>query len=548
VRVWRAGDLLIDTALRRVERNGERLVLQDIPFGILLCLLEREGLPVTRKELQEQFWAAYDWDSFERSLNTAMRKLRQAIGDDARAPRLIETMRASGYRWIGAPVEFAATDPSTPPSPAVQKPRIAIRRTIWTIGLCTVLMALAAAWLGRAKTSLEIDAPERDTLGHPILPVLRDRLAKTPGLASVELVDNRQGRGSVARVRRGSMETLVPLRNNPEAIEELIVNAALGEGAHHSRAPAALPAQAQQELMEASSSLMMPDPDIDTARRAADQLSRITAQAPTHSGAWLALARAEQILASKDSAPVQHRQAARVAIRHAVAADPRSLAATIAMARHLFWNEWDDANAWRWLAIAQVMAPNDPHVLHVLAWMELSAGHGVKALEHISAAAAANPLDGELQSDWGWFYYRTGDFEAARRQCHHAAQLPRPDSSAVECESRSLAMLKRFDEAWALVFKTDSSWLDAATKARLGNLPAQQAYSEAMVLAANKWRSKPSGHYMAAIHYAIANEAPLARSELLAAIQAREPLARLTRATPELATLSGDPEITKLLQ
>jgi hypothetical protein len=57
-------------------------------------------------------WPRYEWDSFERNVNTAVRKLRQAIGDDAREPRLIETMRASGYRWIGPAPDALSSVPA----------------------------------------------------------------------------------------------------------------------------------------------------------------------------------------------------------------------------------------------------------------------------------------------------------------------------------------------------------------------------------------------------------------------------------------------------
>src|SRR5207342_298247 len=83
---------------------------QETPLRLLCLLFERGGRPVARRELHEALWPRYEWDSFERNVNTAVRKLRQAIGDDAREPRLIETMRASGYRWIGpAPRELLVT-------------------------------------------------------------------------------------------------------------------------------------------------------------------------------------------------------------------------------------------------------------------------------------------------------------------------------------------------------------------------------------------------------------------------------------------------------
>ncbi|HSC12889.1 MAG TPA: winged helix-turn-helix domain-containing protein, partial [Rhodanobacteraceae bacterium] len=135
LRGWRAGDLVIDLELRRLYRDGRRVALQETPLRLLCLLFERGGRPVARRELHEALWPRYEWDSFERNVNTAVRKLRQAIGDDAREPRLIETMRASGYRWIGpapaglstvpgfeAGADAATASRVTPPTAAVSRP------------------------------------------------------------------------------------------------------------------------------------------------------------------------------------------------------------------------------------------------------------------------------------------------------------------------------------------------------------------------------------------------------------------------------------------
>jgi DNA-binding response OmpR family regulator len=98
---WRAGSIEVDLERRELRVGGERVALQELPLRLLALVLERGGRPVSRRELQERLWPGYDWPSFERNLNTAMRKLRQAIGDDARDPRLVGTLRTSGYRWIG---------------------------------------------------------------------------------------------------------------------------------------------------------------------------------------------------------------------------------------------------------------------------------------------------------------------------------------------------------------------------------------------------------------------------------------------------------------
>jgi len=111
-RAWQAGDLLIDLELRRLYCGDERRPLQERPLRLLCLLLQRGGRPLPRRELHQALWPGFDWESSERSLNTAVRKLRRAIGDDAGEPKLIETLRASGYRWIGPVPRALAALPS----------------------------------------------------------------------------------------------------------------------------------------------------------------------------------------------------------------------------------------------------------------------------------------------------------------------------------------------------------------------------------------------------------------------------------------------------
>ncbi|HET7214277.1 MAG TPA: winged helix-turn-helix domain-containing protein [Terriglobia bacterium] len=82
--------------------KGElKLKLQGQPIQLLSALLERPGELVTRDELRQRLWPSDTFVDFEHSLNTAMRKLRQALGDEAETPRFIETLPKRGYRFIG---------------------------------------------------------------------------------------------------------------------------------------------------------------------------------------------------------------------------------------------------------------------------------------------------------------------------------------------------------------------------------------------------------------------------------------------------------------
>jgi DNA-binding winged helix-turn-helix (wHTH) protein len=111
-RLFRFGTFEADSATGELRRAGRPVGLQEQPFRLLLALLERPAEAVTRAELREKLWGETHVD-FEEGLNTAVRKLREALGDSASNPRFIETLPRRGYRFI-APVESVA-DPAVAP-------------------------------------------------------------------------------------------------------------------------------------------------------------------------------------------------------------------------------------------------------------------------------------------------------------------------------------------------------------------------------------------------------------------------------------------------
>lgn len=91
-------------------RKGERLSVQDLPFRMLVALLERSGDIVTKEELAEQVWGRQNAGDTDRGLYIMAGKLRHALGDDANNPRYIKTISGRGYRFI-APVKPVFTPP-----------------------------------------------------------------------------------------------------------------------------------------------------------------------------------------------------------------------------------------------------------------------------------------------------------------------------------------------------------------------------------------------------------------------------------------------------
>jgi cholera toxin transcriptional activator len=114
-RVVRFGVFELDLSAGELRRNGVKLRLQEQPFQVLAFLLERAGDVITREELRQKLWPADTFVDFDHSLNTAVNKLREILGDSAARPRYIETLARRGYRFI-APVSLAARPSASIPA------------------------------------------------------------------------------------------------------------------------------------------------------------------------------------------------------------------------------------------------------------------------------------------------------------------------------------------------------------------------------------------------------------------------------------------------
>ncbi len=109
--IVRFGVFEVDLLSGELRRNGVKIKVQDQPFQVLEMLLARPGELVTREELQKKLWRESTFVDFEHGLNAAIKRLREALGDDADNPRFVETLHRRGYRFI-YPVP-AATSPPT---------------------------------------------------------------------------------------------------------------------------------------------------------------------------------------------------------------------------------------------------------------------------------------------------------------------------------------------------------------------------------------------------------------------------------------------------
>jgi DNA-binding winged helix-turn-helix (wHTH) protein/TolB-like protein len=131
----------LDVAAGEVHRNGAKIKLQELPFRVLAELASRPGEVVTRDELRARLWDASTFVDAEAGLNTAVAKLRDALGDSADAPRFIETIPKRGYRFIAA-VEAASAVHG--PSSTVHRQQRSLAIGFVVLGLLTVIATITA--------------------------------------------------------------------------------------------------------------------------------------------------------------------------------------------------------------------------------------------------------------------------------------------------------------------------------------------------------------------------------------------------------------------
>lgn len=116
-KIIRFGVFEADLATGELRKNGVRVRLQEQPFQVLAFFLERPGELLTREDLRSKLWPGDTFVDFDHSLNTAVNKIREALGDSASTPAYVETVARRGYRFI------ATIDPqAASPSPCLLSP------------------------------------------------------------------------------------------------------------------------------------------------------------------------------------------------------------------------------------------------------------------------------------------------------------------------------------------------------------------------------------------------------------------------------------------
>ncbi len=171
--VCRFGVFELDLRAAELRKNGVKLRLQDQPYQVLLKLLEHHGEIVSREELRSILWHEDTFVDFETGLNTAIKRLRETLGDSADSPTFIETLPRRGYRFIATVERPVGEDsgipgPSSPPESSAGKNLL--KRTGVIAGVVVLVLICVAFWRSQ---------PQPPTVTN-IVRITNDGKAKNP--------------------------------------------------------------------------------------------------------------------------------------------------------------------------------------------------------------------------------------------------------------------------------------------------------------------------------------------------------------------------------
>lgn len=213
----RFGAFEVDLRAGELRKNGVKIKLQEQPLQVLGMLLEYPGKVVTREELQRKLWSTDTFVDFEHSLNAAVKRLREALGDSADNPRFIETLPRHGYRFI-APAQTATLANFQTQAPAAVRPR-------WPLvaAACVALLLIAGTSYLLLRQTHKSVSPDRKVM-LAVLPF--ENLSGDPGQEffsdgmTREMI-NWLGRLDAHRLGVIAATSVMKYKNSPKNISEI---------------------------------------------------------------------------------------------------------------------------------------------------------------------------------------------------------------------------------------------------------------------------------------------------------------------------------------
>ncbi|MGO9009197.1 MAG: winged helix-turn-helix domain-containing protein [Bryobacteraceae bacterium] len=444
----------VDAGSRELFKQGRKVKLQEQPFALLLALLEQPGEVLTREELRQRIWPDDTVVDFDRGLNRAVNRVRDALGDSAENPRFVETLPRLGYRFIAPVQEFALADATLPMNGRTQgmteEPPAGLASRTRLLADKRTLLAAAA---GMVVAAVLLWDPGN----------WRDRFASTaPG----------------RQVRSIAVLPFENLSNDPSQeyfadgiTDELITDLASLEGVRVISRTSVMVYKGKRQPLPAIASALGVDAVVEGSVVRANQRVRITAQ--------LLLAREDRHLWAGsferdvgDLLSVQRDAAAAIASQvrahvspmadsHRTAMDPAAY--DDYLQGRFFWNRRNVPDTITAIGYLRRAIGIDPNA--AVAWAGLADCYNTLAAEQgapnqvelFSKASAAavraleiDPNLGEAHASLGYTYlFHVWDWAGAKRELDRAVELNPNDASAHDWLSHYFIAMGQFDASLA---------------------------------------------------------------------------------------------------
>jgi TolB-like protein/DNA-binding winged helix-turn-helix (wHTH) protein/Flp pilus assembly protein TadD len=474
----------VDLRAGELRKQGKRVKLQGQPFQVLAILMQRPGDVVTREELRSQIWPQDTFVDFDNSLNTAINKLREGLGDSADNPRFVETLPRRGYRFI-APVTSVQTAIQIDDGRKSVDAHWRLRRLAPTVGILSFAVLAATLFslnVLRVRDHLLGGSPGPRIQSLAVLPLTN--LSGDPaqeyfsdGMTDALITDLAQ-MGSVKVISRtSSMRFRRTDKSLPEIARELNVDGIVEGTVQRSGDRVRITAQLiqgssdkhlwantyerdlrdvlalQDEVADAIANAIRvkvttQDQITRDARRAVnpqayeiyltglaysrqqggqskrtslDYFNRAIQLDPQWAEPYAQLGRAYHWLAGFGEPELYPKSKA--ALLNAIRLDDDLADAHAALAYVLFSFDWDWSGAEREYHRALQLNPNYSEAHYGYALLLMTAGRNDEAVSEIRHAAELDPLFASLRADVGRVYSCAGRHEEAIKQLRQATEL-----------------------------------------------------------------------------------------------------------------------------
>jgi TolB-like protein/DNA-binding winged helix-turn-helix (wHTH) protein/Tfp pilus assembly protein PilF len=483
--IFRFGLFELDADSGELRKQGLKIRLPDQPLQILLLLLERPGQVITREALRQRLWPADTFVDFNAGLNSAIKKLRDALGDPAENSRFVETLPRRGYRFIAPLQRPTALRPDEAPAEDVAEPTKRVRWWIWTNTMAVTALAGILIWLGvsawrqrqpsalaevpvviRSVVVLPFENltgdPEQDYFAAGMTDALTTNLAQIHALRVISRTSAEQYKGakkSLPAIARelevdAVVEGAVVQSGNRVRVSAQLIHAATdrhlwaqsyerelpdvvvmqGEVATAIARAVQIEVRPEEQRRLARARVVQPDAyeaylkgrffwSKAQVRKAIDQFQQAIEKDPAFAAAYSGLSDAYRMVELQGVPPQESMPKAEDAARKALALDETLAEAHTSLAGVLYRYHWDWAGAEGEFRRSLELDPNYAEGHRAYAMFLLMLRRPEEALGEARRARVLSPLDEEINNELGTALTRTGRYDEAKKQLQQTLEI-----------------------------------------------------------------------------------------------------------------------------